>query len=235
MDTLIGTGGSDTLLGSSLDDFMLGDPAGTIPGPGNVIASGAGNDVVFAGYGADVAQGDAGNDTLVGSGFSAGPGQGGAFLARDDLADRLSGGAGDDLIQGAGGNDILLGGAGHDLLFGEWGNDRLSGGDGDDVLAGGLGADRLTGGAGLDVFVFGFTVAPAAFGLDAGIGRARDVVTDFAQGQDLLRFEGIGAEQVAWDILANGVLVRVTGFDGSQGEILLSGVTGLVEADLVFV
>ena len=234
MDTLIGTEASDTLFGSSLDDFMLGDPAGTLPGPGNVISSGAGDDVVFAGYGADVVNGGAGNDTLTGSGFSAGPGQGGAFLARDDLADRLSGAAGDDLIQGAGGNDVLQGGAGDDLLFGEWGNDRLLGGDGDDVLVGGLGADRLTGGAGLDVFVFGFTTAPAAFGLDAGLGKGRDVVTDFAQGQDLLRFEGIGPENVSWEILATGVLLRITGFDGSEGEILLAGVTGLVEADLLF-
>lgn len=235
MDTLIGTEASDTLLGSNLGDYILGDPAGTIPGPGNRILSGAGDDVVFAGYGADVVNGGAGNDTLSGGGFSAGPGQGGAFLARDDLADRLSGGPGHDLLQGAGGNDILQGGAGDDLLLGEWGHDRLSGGDGDDVLVGGLGADRLTGGAGLDVFVFGFTAAPAAFGLDAGIGRARDVVTDFAQGQDLLRFEGIGAEHVSWEILASGVLMRFAGFDGSEGEILLSGVTGLVEADLLFV
>lgn len=201
---------------------------------GGGLAPGRGDDLVFATYGSDTVAGGAGDDTLIGAGPFAGPGQGGAFLARGDLADRLSGGAGDDVIQGAGGDDILLGGAGDDLLLGEWGNDHLRGGAGDDVLRGGLGADRLLGGAGRDVFVFGFTAAPAAFGLDAGTGAARDVVLDFTPGRDLLRFDGIGAEAVAWEAVGAGILLHFTGFEGSEGEILLRGVTHLSAADIVF-
>jgi Ca2+-binding RTX toxin-like protein len=42
------------------------------------------------------------------------------------------------LLQGGGGNDILIGGAGADTLSGGGGNDSLFGGNGDDLMTGGL-------------------------------------------------------------------------------------------------
>jgi hypothetical protein len=44
---------------------------------------------------------------------------------------------------GGAGNDILLGGHGHDILLGELGDDLLSAGNGRDILIGGLGKDYL--------------------------------------------------------------------------------------------
>ncbi|OLQ93978.1 hypothetical protein BIY21_10000 [Vibrio ponticus] len=57
----------------------------------------------------------------------------------------LSGGAGDDIIIGSDGADILEGGAG---------DDQILAGDGDDIVQGGLGSDILTGGGGQDIFVW---------------------------------------------------------------------------------
>ncbi|MEQ9726992.1 calcium-binding protein [Pseudomonas sp. WHRI 8822A] len=74
---------------------------------------------------AQVLQGNAGNDSLIGF-------------------------ASADLLNGYAGNDSLSGLAGNDTLYGGAGNDLLDGGDGDDLLSGDTGADTLIGGAGND-------------------------------------------------------------------------------------
>lgn len=75
------------------------------------------------------------------------------------LDDSLIGGDGNDTLGGAGGNDTVLGGVGNDTLYGHGGTDNLVGGLGNDFLGGdsendtldgGLGADSLDGGAGED-------------------------------------------------------------------------------------
>jgi Ca2+-binding RTX toxin-like protein len=157
-----------------------------------------------------------------------------AYLAREDGADLLAGEAGNDLIVGAGGDDTLRGGTGNDRLYGDWGADLLVGGEGNDTLHGGLGPDRLRGGEGADLFVFAMSGAPAAVGFEAGSGEGRDVVVDFASGEDLLRFDGVSADAVTWEQRANGVLVEVAAPDGTQGEIWLRGVAQLSAADMVF-
>ena len=58
--------------------------------------------------------------------------------------------AGDDVLVGGSGNDVLCGLGGDDVLSGESGNDHLDGGSDDDVLSGGSGNDHLDGGAGID-------------------------------------------------------------------------------------
>ncbi len=56
------------------------------------------------------------------------------------------GGAGNDLLFGGGGPNILLGNAGNDIVFGGSGRNILVGGDGMDVLLGGNNEDILIGG-----------------------------------------------------------------------------------------
>ena len=83
----------------------------------------------------------------------------------DQAGDLLSGGAGNDVIDGLGNsglpyhqdridgdadNDILRGGAGEDSVDGGSGNDEVFGGDGDDYLGGVAGVDALHGDAGDD-------------------------------------------------------------------------------------
>jgi predicted extracellular nuclease len=67
--------------------------------------------------------------------------------AGDDV---LTGTSGRDVVVGLGGNDVISGGNGDDVICGGAGNDRISGGNGDDVLLGGFGDDRLAGDNGSD-------------------------------------------------------------------------------------
>jgi hypothetical protein len=63
-------------------------------------------------------------------------------------------GAGNDVVFGSAGIDIIFGGADNDLIYGKDGNDVLLGGSGMDMLYGGNGNDVLDGGVGFD-FLFG--------------------------------------------------------------------------------
>ncbi len=62
--------------------------------------------------------------------------------------DRIIGASGDDLLEGGDGNDKLKGASGNDTLLGNGGKDNLYGGAGDDVLNGGTALDELRGNAG---------------------------------------------------------------------------------------
>lgn len=111
--------------------------------------------------------------------------------------DEFRGTAGADtfLFAGAAGNFVVNTLDGADSVQGGDGNETLQGGDGSDTLAGGAGADwlngqlatdRLTGGAGADTFVFDDLS-------EMGLGAARDVITDFVHGQDIIRLTQVDA------------------------------------------
>ena len=68
----------------------------------------------------------------------------------NDMANRIKGLRGDDVLFGGVMNDALRGGSGNDTLHGGDGDDFLDGGSGDDVLYGGRGSDRLISGRGSD-------------------------------------------------------------------------------------
>ncbi len=99
--------------------------------------------------------------------------------------DTLTGGAGDDRIEGRLGQDQLSGGSGDDTLLGGWDNDTVGGGLGNDWLLGGQGADELSGDEGDD------TLQGGAGGdlLMGGLGRN---VLDGGAGNDTL-FGAIGS------------------------------------------
>lgn len=209
-DTLIGGPGNDLLYGGAGDDLLeamegdnylfgdygndtlrAGDGRDTlIGGPGDDLLYGGGGDDSLAGWeGNDTLYGGDGNDTLVGGGGDDHLyGEAGNDLLVDLHGNNLlDGGPGNDRLRAGDGDDTLLGGAGHDLIEvsggrnlidGGPGNDTIRGGAGPDTIAGGLGADHLTGGGGADVFVFHSAA-------DSG-GAARDVITDFVRGVDLI-------------------------------------------------
>src|SRR6476661_10923499 len=89
----------------------------------------------------------------------------------------LSGGNGDDLLNGTAGNDNLTGGTGQDTLNGSAGNDTLNGGNGADKLTGGTGNDILTGGSASDTFIF-------------AASHGTDTITDFKKGVDYIGLSG---------------------------------------------
>ncbi len=73
----------------------------------------------------------------------------------------IEGGGGDDLlvadertaqINAGGGNDTVTGSVGNDLIYGDWGDDSIDGGAGNDIIYGGSGDDTLKSGAGDDIF-----------------------------------------------------------------------------------
>ena len=77
-----------------------------------------------------------------------------AFQTSGDLHNtqevQIDGGAGNDLLYGAGEEDFIQGGSGDDRIAGFLSDDTLEGGDGNDQIAGGGGDDYVDGGAGHD-------------------------------------------------------------------------------------
>src|SRR5262247_4187966 len=67
---------------------------------------------------------------------------------------QLFGGAGNDVLTGGSGADLLFGGAGNDTLLGKGGADQLFGGAGNDVLTGGDGDDQVFGQGGDDRMIW---------------------------------------------------------------------------------
>ena len=96
---------------------------------GDLLAGGAGDDVISGGHGEDFLVGGAGDDVLSG----------------DKGEDRLIGGDGDDVLEGGKGDDLLVGGTGDDVMDGGEGKDAfvVGVGQGNDVIDGGSGSDTL--------------------------------------------------------------------------------------------
>jgi len=201
------------------------------------ISGGDGKDVIEAGAEPDAVDGGAGGDRLLGGGgvdelsyaartapvvASLATGSGGQAGEDDAFGnfEVLVGGAGDDVLSGAGlaetidggpGDDVLRGRGGDDALFGSTGADRLSGQNGDDRLYGDpaqgddyytpiirLRGDRLDGGRGDDELSDtggrnSFLGGPGADVLDGGADADR---MDAGSGPDVVFARGGGRDRV---------------------------------------
>ena len=90
-----------------------------------------------------------------------------------DAADKIRGGAGDDMIFAGSGDDTVSGDAGNDVLNGMAGNDTLAGGAGNDELIGGTGidtADYSTTGGQVIVNLSTHTASESSIGHDILVG-----------------------------------------------------------------
>jgi Ca2+-binding RTX toxin-like protein len=132
-DSLDGGVGADRLVGLGGDDSYVVDNAGDVV----VELPGGGSDVVYARTSFTL---PANVERLV------------ALSAGGAIS--LTGGAGNDRIEGNGSANVLSGAGGNDTLIGGGGDDTLLGGDGNDFLEGGAGFDSMVGGAGNDTYVF---------------------------------------------------------------------------------
>ncbi|MFA7276076.1 MAG: type I secretion C-terminal target domain-containing protein [Pseudobdellovibrionaceae bacterium] len=146
---------------------------------------------------------------------------------RDDAANFLDGGVGNDSLYGEGGNDTLNGGEGHDLL---------DGGEGHDLFLMSAGNDTLWGRNGKDTYKFGADYLADAAAKTAFIG-------DFQTGPDgdkiniseLLRVvHYTGTDPVADGYISirqgdNGahVFFDADGNNGASGETLLATLGGV--------
>ena len=129
--------------------------------------------------------------------------------------------SGDDVIAGRMGADKLLGGEGDDQFV----YNGVLDGSVDEIIDGGGGKDIITGGNQGDLHVFN-SIA------ESGVGAARDKITDFSIGNDIIDLSAI-------DAIAGGaddafVFKGQSAFDGA-GQVrftLTGGGNTIVEADL---
>jgi Ca2+-binding RTX toxin-like protein len=124
-------------------------------------------------------------------------------------ADTISGGVGEQTINGLGGNDTLSGGDGEDWLFGGLGNDTLDGG---------AGANRLDGGAGRDVASF----ASAASGVTASLANPQQNAGS-AAGDEFVSLEDLSGSNFQDTLIGDG---QVNILRGAGGNDLLIGGAG---------
>jgi|GEM_PF-2670754 len=224
-DQMYGGSGNDILIGGFGNDIMYGDFA---IGYGDTLMS-SGDDILNGGPGTDTMHGGDGNDKLIGGteddilyggngndDLRGGDGDDqlyGNETTTDALLEtnKLSGGAGNDLLIGSGGNDRLNGGAGNDILAGGVGDDIMIGGTGDDILIGDGGDDAIYGQEGADQFLFTDEGA-------TGNGNVRD----FTDGEDVIgiTYAGDTTAQEQYDLfIANAVQVgsKVVWTDSAGG------------------
>jgi serralysin len=148
MDQISGGGGNDTLRGGASDDILIGANGN------DILDGGTGVDSMNGGAGHDIYYVDDLDDVLI-EAFRGGTdtvrttidayalsswlenleylGTGDFIGTGNELANRITGGAGDDTLSGGTGNDTLIGGQGDDILDGGIGNDAMIGGAGNDT------------------------------------------------------------------------------------------------------
>ena len=204
-DSLINNGTNSQLLLTNTNDLAK-IALGAI-GENKPLLALAGDDFVVGTILPEPIYGNAGNDTIFGSGLS----QTNFELEGQSpaLGDFLSGGKGNDVISGGRGDDTIWGERGSDSLFGNEGADTFRGGKDDDILVGNggrdvlvgeQGIDRLWGGENADIFVFRREDAvpasnygyeqPPTDPITAYQSVPADIILDYAPGEDVIGLAG---------------------------------------------
>lgn len=221
--TIVGTAGNDRLTGTRRNDVICG------LGGNDTIVGGVGDDTLDGGAGNDSLTGSTGRDTIVGGAGNdtanyadhTGP----VVLKLDAM--RNDGSVGElDFIK----VDVenLTGGKGNDTINGGAIANVLDGGAGNDTLMGGGGADTLIGGAGIDTVTYADRTASVAADLDGlnddGSLNEHDRIASTVENL----IGGKGDDTITGDASAN-VLDGGNGNDtmnGNDGADTLSGGTG---------
>lgn len=159
-------------------------------------------------------RGGGGNDTITvpeGSsvGFTLSGGAGDDRINGGGSGDRIFGGVGNDEIKAGGGNDYVSGGSGNDYMDGQDGDDRMFGGSGRDTLYGLNGDDRLSGGDDQDYLEGGK-------GEDMLYGGSGNDVLSGGRGDDKI-FGGAG-DDVSYGGLGSDVAIGGGGADTSYDD-----------------
>ena len=209
-DTLVGI---EQLWGSKFADTLTGDALQD----GNVLAGGAGNDILDGQEGADTVAGGEGDDTLdggpgadlLGHQLLSGPGP----ITVDFAAGTVTGMGNDNIANFESVNDtesddtILDDDASRNLVLQAGGNDTVSAAGGNDLVDGGDGDDDLNGGAGQDFLSF--------LNSEVGVNADLNDGTSTGNGTDSIT----GFEYVFGSPHADTI-------DGDAGDNLLLGLDG---------
>lgn len=261
-DQLSGGAGDDDVRGGDADDILKGDAGDDrLAGDkgADILEGGAGADTINGGAGvrdfASYISSDAAVSVSLATGTASGGHAAGDILQNiegligSNHNDTLEGhnghnqivaGKGDDIVKGHGGhdsiflgagndqghgglgNDLIQGDEGNDILYGKIGNDTLGGGFGSDILVGGAGNDSLSGGVSdsvKDVFVF-------------AVGSGTDLIADFENDIDKLKFLGLEFSDLTIADSANGAVISY----GNEDSITIADIkaVNLTEADFIF-
>jgi len=220
-DTFYAYGGADILDGGAGDDTLWG---------------GAGNDVFIGSLGYDHLNGGSGSDTVDYTNATIGievrldqsygrhnptgfadvvsgienviGGVHNDMISGTREANRLEGGAGNDLLTGGGGQDVLLGGDGDDILYAADGVDAVDGSPSD------AGKDIVDGGAGMDVVSYAGSYVAVTVDLSTRVGPG---------GDQYISIEGVEGSDYA-DTLTGDALANVLW--GGKGDDKIDGGAG---------
>ncbi|UOM34097.1 calcium-binding protein [Acuticoccus sp. I52.16.1] len=261
-DTLVGNAGDDTMLGGADDDLMIwnnGDGNDTMDGgdqfdTGEINGSDSAGDAFkvsttgphvllertnFGNFSVQLrntelmeVNGQGGDDTIDGS-----------LVADGFIQFNADGGAGDDLLLGTQGDDLLEGGLGDDKLVGNEGDDTMLGGLGDDQMVwnNGDGSDTMNGGLGDDIaIVNGSDGSGDAFVVGNTFGTVEFDRVNFGQfgleidNTETLVVNGLGGNDTvdAGDLRIGLIDLKINGgagedeLIGSNGGDTLAGDTG---------
>jgi Ca2+-binding RTX toxin-like protein len=210
-NVLVGGGGNDTLDGGADADTLFGG-AGA-----DILRGGAGDDTLDGGVGADSMTGGLGNDVFIVDDAGDGvieASAGGTDRVETNLASYTLTANVENLKFTGAGN---FSGTGNDLantITGGAGDDTLNGGAGDDTLDGGTGADSMTGGLGNDVFIVDDAGDAVIEALAAGTDRVETNLASYTLTANVenLKFTGAGNFSGTGNDLAN----TITGGSGDD-------------------
>ncbi len=140
--------------------------------------------------------------------------------AGDDV---LKGGSGDDVLYGEAGSDLLRGGGGEDVLYGGTGSDTLKGEGGEDVLYGEAGSDLLRGGGGEDELHGGTgdDTLKGEGGDDVLFGEGGDDVLVGGGGEDTFVFGTQSGSDTVTDY-HKGEALRFEGNEFSESDLVVT-------------
>ena len=244
---LSGGGGDDSIQGGRGNDLLSGGASG-----GDIVLGFEGNDIIFGGPGEDILNGGSGNDVINAGNSQAGDiadgGTGSDFIhcgMCSGIAVSFHGESGNDFIQGGLASDLALtGGEGDDWVEGGPGLDILNGDNGifgnvllglpsyyggNDVINPGAGLDAPFGDGGDDIFLLGqgSAVPDGSYGFD------------WASYEYNKRFDnGATTKPSVWADLGGTInpttarsgdqLIFIEGLSGSTGNDQLFGGTGRI-------
>ncbi|MHB0767826.1 calcium-binding protein [Bradyrhizobium sp. 5.13L] len=228
-DVIIAAGGDDSLFGGAGND-MLADGLGSDRAQGDagddhfLVAADEANDAYDGGDGLDTIDFSAATESVVvnlGSGTAEGRETGHDMVAD---VERIIGGSGDDHVDagsmtadvtmsGGNGNDLLEGGVGDDTVFDGSGSDAVSAGGGNDHVVADADAanDSYDGGTGEDTLDYSTATLSVTVDVAGGTADGLDV------GHDLIAaFEKIITGSGDDHIVAGSNSISMTGGDGDD-------------------
>jgi Ca2+-binding RTX toxin-like protein len=230
-DYLQGDNGADLLFGGAGDDTLVGDFGQSgYDAYDDTIMGEAGNDITYLDAGNDRIDGGADND-LVSLQLSALAGVN--IRIGVEIAQNFGAVGHDTLIsiEGAIGSDYddrITGNALNNVLYGAGGDDLLKAGDGNDLLRGGAGDDTLIGGSGYDRASFG----DSPNGVEVSLAKQGHVDSTGAGNDLLIGFEYLSGSNRGDILTGDGKdnwLIGQGGTDiliGGQGDDMLGATIG---------